>query len=173
MRTRKCVIILMLCAAFATTGALAPAARAQQGGISAIAIGPRVGLGITPDQIVIGGHASFGGFHPDWTLSPILELGFGDHATVVSLDFDAYDHLRLQDSDWRPYFGGGLSINNFNIDEPAPFPHQSTTETGINLVAGTSIPTSPSAPMFAEVRIGIGDIPDFHAMVGWNFPLSR
>lgn len=148
-------------------------ATAQRGEISALAIGPRVGLGINPDQIVIGGHMEFGGFHPDWTVAPILELGFGDHMTVVSIDADAYYHLHLQDSDWRPYFGGGLSINNFNIDEPPPFEHTSNTEAGLNLVAGTSIPTSPNAPMFAELRIGVGDIPDLHIMAGWNFPLRR
>jgi hypothetical protein len=173
MTSRQLVPGLALVAACMTAGVHPTPAAAEGNTISALAIGPRVGLGINPDQIVFGGHMAFGGFHPDWTLSPILELGFGDHQTVVSIDFDGYYHMHLEDSDWRPYFGGGLSIDNFNIDEPAPFEHVSNTEAGINLVAGTSIPTSPNAPMFAELRVGVGDIPDLHIMAGWNFPLRH
>ncbi len=172
MRSRQLVTGLALVVACVVAGAGARAAAAQ-GSVSALAIGPRVGLGINPDQLVIGGHMAFGGFHPDWTLSPIVEIGFGDHETDVSIDLDAYYHMHLQDSDWRPYFGGGLSINNANVDVPPPFEHQSSTDAGINLVAGTSIPVSPSAPMFAELRLGVGDIPDLHLMAGWNFPLRR
>lgn len=173
MAFRHIVTGFALCAALAATGAWTRTAAAQRGEIAAVAIGPRVGVGITPDQLVLGGHLNFGGFHPDWTLSPIIELGFGDHVTVISLDFDAYYHVHLQDSDWKPYVGGGVSLNNFNFDVEPPFRHDSETEAGINVVLGTTIPTSPSAPMFTEVRIGFGDIPDFHAMVGWNFALRR
>jgi hypothetical protein len=162
----------VLCAAIALTGAPREAV-ARSGVVAATAIGPRIGFGVGPDQVVIGGHMSFGGFHPDWTLSPIVEIGFGDHVTVTTVDFDAYYHVRLADSEWRPYVGGGVSINNFNFDETPPFRHASDTEAGLNFVFGTSIPVATNAPMFAELRLGLGDIPDLRGMFGWNFPLGR
>ena len=158
----------LLCAALTATGAWA-----RPGSVTATSIGPRVGFGLSPDQVVVGGHLNVGGFHPDWTFSPILEIGFGDHQTVVTVDFDAYYHVRLADSDWRPYVGGGISINNFNFDERPPFPHHSDTEAGLNFVFGTSIPSGSSAPLFAELRVGLGDIPELRGMFGWNFPLGK
>ena len=173
MTFRHLVTGVALCAACVATTTWTRPAAAQHGSIAAVAIGPRVGFGVNPDQLVLGGHLNFGGFHPDWTISPILELGFGDHVTVVSVDADAYYHLHLTDSDWKPYVGGGLSLNNFNFDEQPPLRHTSETEVGVNLVLGTTIPTSTTAPLFTEIRLGFGDIPDFHAVVGWNFALSR
>ena len=166
----RCLLVAAL-AATAAGGARAAAARS--GEIAATSIGPRLGFGLGPDQVVLGGQVTLGAFHPDWTFSPILEIGFGDHQTVVTLDFDAYYHLYLSDSDWRPYVGGGLSLDNFNFDREPPFPHESETNAGLNFVVGTSIPTGSSPPMFVELRLGVGDIPNLRAMFGLNFPLRK
>ena len=140
--------------------------------IAGTMIGPRVGFSVNPDQFVVGGHLSTG-FAPGWTLNPSVEAGFGDHATVVALNFDAQYHFDIQGSNWSPYLGAGLGVDFVSVDVPAPFADLHDTVTGLNLIVGTSIPTQGSQHLFSELRIGAGDsaMPDLKGVFGWNFGL--
>lgn len=133
--------------------------------------GPRIGFSSDPDQIVLGGQLSIGGFAPDWTFDPSLEFGVGDDVTVITLNGDANYHLRLTDSDWRPYLGFGLGVNRISVDLPAPFEDVSDTEIGLNLILGAGVQTQTGSRWFGELRFGIGDIPELKLMVGINFKL--
>jgi opacity protein-like surface antigen len=135
-------------------------------------IGPRVGFSVDPDQAVVGGHLS-ATFAPDWTFNPSVEFGFGDHQTVSALNFDAEYHFRMRDSNWAPYVGGGLGVNFIHVDVPFPFSDFNDTVTGLNLIVGTTIPTSSGQHLFTELRIGAGDaaIPELKGIFGFNFRL--
>jgi len=133
------------------------------------AFGPRVGASFDPDQLVLGGQLSLQEFAPDWSFDPNLELGFGDDLTVIAFNLDAYYHLRLSGSDWRPYLGGGLGVNFISWDEPFGARDRSDTEVGLNLVAGFSIPAGSGDHWFTELRFGVGDIPTLKIMGGFNF----
>jgi hypothetical protein len=133
--------------------------------------GPRVGLSTDPSQFVFGGQLTIGGFAPDWTFDPNLEFGIGDNVTVIALNGDFYYHFRLQDSDWAPYVGGGLGINSVSVDNPAPFRDHTSTDVGLNIVGGVSVPTQAGNRWFGEIRFGIGDIPELKLMGGINFRL--
>jgi len=133
------------------------------------AFGPRAGASIDPDQLVVGGQLSLREFAPDWSFDPNLELGFGDGFTVIAFNLDAYYHLRMSGSDWRPYVGGGLGVNFISRDEPLGERDHSNTETGLNAVAGFTIPAGSGDHWFTELRFGIGDIPTLKIMGGFNF----
>lgn len=133
------------------------------------AFGPRFGVSIDPDQVVVGGQVSLRDFAPNWSFDPNLELGFGDDLTVFALNFDVFYHLRLAGSDWRPYFGGGLGVNFISWDAPLGHHDGSDTEAGLNLVGGFTIPAGTGNHWFTEARIGIGDIPELKIMGGFNF----
>jgi hypothetical protein len=133
------------------------------------ALGPRAGVSIDPDQIVFGGQLSLREFAPDWSFDPNLELGFGDDLTAIAINLDAYYHMRLTDSDWRPYLGGGLGVDFFSWDAPPGFRDHSDTEIGLNAVAGFTIPAGSGNHWFTELRFGIGDIPTLKIMGGFNF----
>jgi hypothetical protein len=133
------------------------------------AFGPRFGVSIDPDQLVVGGQASIHAFAPDWSFDPNLELGFGDDVTVFALNFDVFYHLHLQGSAWRPYVGGGLSVDFVSWDAPLGVHDDSDTEAGLNLVGGFTIPAGSGHQWFTEARIGIGDIPELKIMGGLNF----
>jgi hypothetical protein len=137
----------------------------------ATAFGPRVGLSIDPDQLVLGGQMMIGDLAPDVTLNPSLEFGFGDDATVIALNIDGEYHFRVQGSPWRPYVGFGLGINFIEFDRPAPFDDVSDTEVGANLIVGAGVPTRSNNRFFTEIRFGIGNIPELKIMAGWLFPL--
>jgi hypothetical protein len=133
------------------------------------AFGPRFGASIDPDQLVLGGQLSLQEFAPNWSFDPNLELGFGDNATVIAFNLDAYYHLRLSGSDWRPYLGGGLGVNFISWDSHPDTHDRSDTEVGLNLVAGFSIPAGSGDHWFTELRFGINDIPTLKIIGGFNF----
>jgi len=142
---------------------------AQAASPTVTAFGPRVGASIDPDQLVVGGQLSLQEFAPGWSFDPNLELGFGDNLTVIALNLDAYYHLRLSGSDWRPYVGGGLGVNFMSWDAPFGLRDQSDTEIGLNAVAGFAIPAGSGDHWFTELRLGVGDIPTLKIMGGFNF----
>jgi hypothetical protein len=158
-----------LCFAGLLAALLAPgAAHAAE---TATGFGPRVGLSIDPDQIVLGGQLAIGEVAPDITFNPSLEFGFGDDVTVIALNLDGQYHFRVQSSPWRPYVGFGIGINFIEVDLPEPFRDVSDTEVGGNLIVGAGVPTRSNNRFFTEVRFGLGDIPDLKIMAGWLFAM--
>jgi hypothetical protein len=131
--------------------------------------GPRIGVSLNPDQLVLGGQLIIGEIAPDVTFDPNLELGVGDDVTVIALNLDAHYHFAIEGSTWRPYAGGGIGINFISFDLPPPARDDSVTEIGLNVILGAGVPTQSGNRFFAELKFGIGDIPDLKMLVGWNF----
>lgn len=131
--------------------------------------GFRAGVSITPDQLVLGGQLGITDVAPHLTLVPNLELGIGDGHTVIAMNVDMQYHFAIQGTDWAPYGGLGIGINNIQTDLPAPFRDQSDTEIGLNIILGTDVPAGQGNAFFAEARIGVGDIPELKLVGGMNF----
>jgi len=136
-------------------------------------IGPRFGFSVDPDQLVVGGQLGIGPIAKDLTFDPNLELGFGDDVTVVALNMDMHYHLRVSDSDWRPYAGFGVGINFISWDRPAPHMDGSDTEVGGNFIFGMEVPAGADSKFFGELKLGLGDIPTLKILAGWNYPFGR
>jgi hypothetical protein len=129
--------------------------------------GPRIGLSNNPDQVVFGGQLSLGEVAPDLSLSPNVEVGLGDHMSLIALNADLQYHFAVQGSSWKPYAGGGLSVNWFSFDDRIG--GGSDTQAGVNFLVGAAVPTKTGSQFFSELRLGAGDIPDLKLMFGWNF----
>jgi hypothetical protein len=129
--------------------------------------GPRLGVSSSPDQFVIGGQLDFREIAPGLSFSPNLEFGMGDNVTWTAVNGDLKHHFVVQGATWRPYLGGGLSVNFWNYS--SGFGDASGTEAGANLIFGAVVPTRSGSRFFTEARVGIGDIPDLKLMAGWNF----
>lgn len=155
--------------ALASLLALLPVAAAHAQVVSAA--GPRIGFSSSPEQLVIGGQLVVSGFAPDWTFDPSLEFGVGSNLTVIAFNADVNYHFRISDSDWSPHLGGGIGVNSISVDNPAPRRDFTNTEVGVNLIVGVSVPTQAGNRWFAEIRFGLGDIPDLKLMGGVNFKL--
>ena len=182
---RTLMLTALIALGIASTAAAATSSRntsratsssTRSSGVSLDYAGLRAGFSVDPDQAVVGGHLA-ASFARDWTFNPSLEVGFGDHATVTALNFDAEYHFHLQRSNWAPYVGGGLGVNfiHVHLDLPFPFNNVDTndTVTGLNAIVGTMIPTSSGQRLFTELRLGLGDasMPELKGMLGWNFKL--
>ncbi len=140
--------------------------------VQAASFGPRFGFSADPDQVVVGGQMMFPEVAENLSFDPSLELGFGDDLTILSLNFDLHYHFDISGSNWRPYAGGGATISFISFDDddfPGNGDDDSETEAGGGLVVGASVPTRGGDRFFGELKIGLGDVPDFKMMVGWNF----
>lgn len=129
--------------------------------------GPRLGFSSSPDQFVIGGQLDFREIAPGLSISPNLEFGMGDNVTWTAVNGDLKHHFVVQGASWRPYIGGGLSMNFWNYS--SSFGDASGSEMGANLIFGAVVPTRQGSRFFSEARVGLGDIPDLKIMAGWNF----
>ena len=173
----KKLVVLCAIAALVPTVALAKTqakrkttARQASSGPMVSWWGPRLGFSSSPDQFVIGGQMDFREFTPGLGISPNVEFGFGDDLMWTAVNADLRHKFVVQGASWRPYLGGGLSVNFWNWSSPfAGVPDESGTEMGANLVFGAMVPTHSGSRFFTEARIGIGDIPDLKIMAGWNF----
>ena len=132
------------------------------------AFGPHLGFSQGPDQIVFGGHLQWGDIAPHLDFVPGVDLGFGDNATIVSVNGDFHYRLDTR-TQWQPYVGGGVGIHFVSFDNPGPGPDNSETQGGGHFIAGADVATKGSSRFFAELKLGFGDSPDFRALAGWSF----
>jgi hypothetical protein len=133
--------------------------------------GPRVGFGVDPDQVVFGGQAIIGEIAPSLTFDPAVELGFGDHATVITLNFDMHYHFSISGTPWRPYAGAGMEVHFISIDAPPGVQDDSDTDVGGALILGAGAPTQSGNRFFSELKLGLGDTYSVKGLVGWNFKM--
>ncbi len=164
-RMQHALVALAILALVPTAGLAATAGPIDQG------IGPRVGFSTDPSQLVFGGQATFGPIVDDLTFDPSLEIGLGDHVTTIAGNFDLHYHFHIKNSRWMPYAGAGATIMNYSFDNNYPNHDNNSTEGGGSLIVGAGAPTSSGNRFFAELKFGLGDVPSFKAMVGWNFKM--
>lgn len=164
--TRKLILAVLL---LLTLPTLALAQNSGGTGPVATAWGPRFGFGADPDQFLVGAQLDLGNLAPDLTLTPNAELGFGDNVTTFSISGDLHYHIRVQNSPWRPYVGGGLTFIHSSIDVGPS--NDSTTDLGASLLAGAIVPTRSGSRFFTELKLGLGDVHSFKLLAGWNFKL--
>jgi hypothetical protein len=128
-------------------------AAAQAGGV-------RGGVSVDPDQFYVGGHYETGPLVDRLHFKPNIEAGFGDHLTLIGINFEFVYKFRSR-GPWSIYAGGGPAINIFSFDDF----DDSETEPGMNFLVGAE----SRRGLFFEMKIGAIDSPDLKFGVGWTF----
>jgi hypothetical protein len=116
-------------------------------------VGLHAGMCVDPDDFLIGVHFKSKPMAENLTLVPSIEAGFGD-ATMVAGNLDL--HYDLQTGKTRPYLGGGITLNWFDLEDG------SETDFGGSILGGLSL----SEKYFLETKFGLGDVPDWKIYVG-------
>ena len=142
---------------------LAAPARAQQSE-EGLGFGARTGFGLEPDQFVIGAQVGIGKTISVARIVPSVDVGFGNSVTTVAFNADLIFRLRVEDTRFAFYGGGGPTVALFDASKGG-----SSWEVGGTAVAGVSVPVFRSVPTNVEARFGIGDIPDFRLLVAFMF----
>jgi hypothetical protein len=122
--------------------------------------GVRAGLGLQPDQFVIGAQSRLGQFLPAVRFAPGFDIGFGDDVTTFTANGDFLVTLGLPKSPTAFYFGGGPTLTVYD------FTSGSETEIGVTAVGGLMLPMGSSNHYNLEARLGIGDVPDVRILFG-------
>lgn len=133
--------------------------------------GPRVGLSSNPDQVHFGAHLDFGMLARRVRFQPNVELGFGDHVDLFTLNAEAAYRFVEKWDVWSPYLGGGLGANIRRYDSDRfPDNHDNTdTQLGVNFLGGIEKGLSDGDRFFVEAKLSLNDVPDLKATVGWTF----
>lgn len=120
-------------------------------------IGVRVGASADPDQFVIGAHFETRPIIDRITFRPNIEVGVGNDLTVTCLNFE-FAYKFPSSKPWNAYAGAGpaLVLVNNRRDHAGG---------GFNILAGIE----HRQGLFAEVKAGMIDSPDFKIIVGYAF----
>ena len=135
---------------------------------AATAFGLRAGFGLTPDQVVVGVQGQLAGkkmkaFH----LAPSVDFGFGDNLTTICGNLDLLLAFGLPGSESSLYAGLGPTLAYW--DYSSGVASANDTEIGLSLVGGARFGMGSKNAYSAEVRFGVGDIPDVRILVGILF----
>ena len=127
--------------------------------------GLRGGVGVDPDQGIIGMHWNLGNFSQRTRLQPNFEVGFGDNATIASLGIPV--HYRFGNSPhYTPYAGGGVLLGYIDYDRAKS---GSSSDWFIEplAVVGIEWPLSGGGELFVELDLSFGDAQDAKLLLGW------
>jgi len=163
MKTTIATIRTVVLLACLLIGVSARSAEAQ----SLTSLGGRLGVSGGPTQFYIGGHGDYGPVIPQLWFRPNLEIGVGDNATIVGFNFEFAYRIRLtgslRNAPWTPYVMAGpalvytrVSVGSFSA---------SNTGGGFNLGFGLQ----HTQGLFTEIKLGVGESPDFKFGIGYNF----
>jgi len=116
-------------------------------------LGARAGVGITPDQFVVGASMMFGKAAGIFRVSPVAQLGLGD-VTTFDVNVDFLVRLLVENSSFG-FYGGAAPTLVFGDN----------TEFGGTIVAGVNVPLFKGRSSAIEGRFGVGDVPDFRILL--------
>jgi hypothetical protein len=123
------------------------------------------GISARPNQFYIGAHVMAGEVVKDFWFRPNAEIAFGNSLTQIGLNGEFVYLMRLPKNAWTPYFGGGPALNIATIHRDAPLNNTTDTGPGFNFLAGIG----KSKGLFAEIKVGALDSPEFKFGVGYSF----
>lgn len=147
----------------------APEARGQ------VALGPEVSVAEDVD-VGIGAivEAPLTSLHQNLEFAGRFTFYFPDGGDYWEMDGDVRYLFPLEGgNDLVPFALAGLAIGHFSwdYDGPGEGASGSSTEVGLRIGGGLKVPMGAFTP-FAELGLGIGDIPDFSLRLGGTFPLG-
>ena len=126
--------------------------------------GLRAGLGLDPDQFVVGASFAIGKRLSVMRIVPSVDIGFGS-GTSILFNADLLFSLKVEETRFRLYGGGGPAVSYFDHEGGG-----SNWDLGLYLVAGTELPLLKSNPTGIELRFGItNNVPDFRALLTIGF----
>jgi hypothetical protein len=121
-------------------------------------LGFHVGGSIDPDDFLFGVRFESHPIEEYFTIVPNAEVGFGD-VTMLAGNLDGHFNFNTS-SEYKPYVGAGFTVNWFDFDGG------SDTEVGGSILGGVHF----NEKWFGEIKIGLGDVPDWKFIVGFEKP---
>ncbi len=121
-------------------------------------LGFHAGASVDPDDVLLGVRFKSHPIEEYFTIVPSAEVGFGDF-TMIAGNVDGHFNFKTS-SKYHPYVGAGITVNWFDFDGG------SDTEVGGSILGGINL----NEKWFFETKIGLGDVPDWKFIVGFEKP---
>jgi hypothetical protein len=134
-------------------------------GFAQNAAGIQAGVSASPDQFYIGGHVAVAEIEKNFWFRPGADVGFGNSATVFTLNGDFVYNVDLRKNPWTAYFGGGPALVIATFHRDAPLSNNTDVGPGFHFLAGIRKPKG----IFAEIKVGLMDSPEFKLGIGYSF----
>jgi hypothetical protein len=138
---------------------------AQKSGHSGLGLGIRGGMGLDPDQFVVGAQFSLGKKWGITRIVPSVDFGFGDNVTTIDFNADFLLRMIVEDAGFGLYGGGGPTLALWDFKNA-----ESEWKLGLSAVVGIQLPLIKKRATNIEARFGIGDnIPDLRILLAIIF----
>jgi hypothetical protein len=131
---------------------------AQPAVAQSLSTGIRAGASVDPDQFYFGGHVETGPIVDRIHFRPNVEIGVGNHATVIAINFELAYHFQSS-RPWHVYAFGGPALNIVDVND------DTGAHGGFNLGLGVE----HRQGLFGEIKVGMIDSPDFKIGIGYRF----
>jgi hypothetical protein len=151
----------MACAVVVTAVMPVTSAAQTESSNTTIGFGLRAGLGLDPDQFVVGGQFAIGKRLGIAKIVPSVDLGFGSDVMTIDFNGDLLFKLNMEGSELSLYGGGGPTVAFWDSDFS-----DGSWELGLSVVVGVQMPLRALKSSSVEARFGIGDIPDVRLLLG-------
>lgn len=159
---RRVVVILTVLACLALAGT---AAAETERGVRFLGMGPRVGLSIDPNQLMLGAHADMGDvFTHTNLLLPVIEVGMGDNRTTTLIGSDLLFRFRDRWGAWTPYVGAEMAFLFENLDRD-----DDDTRMVMSGLLGLEKVVGETGRFAGELKFSIIDAPGVKLLAIWAF----
>ena len=133
--------------------------------------GMHMGFGQGPDQMVIGGQLQCNGVAPRMAFVPGLDYTFNDASKDLAVNADFHYNLTYETA-WQPYVGAGVAMNVWSQTTTDSRRDERNASTGVQpggqLIVGAATRNGTGGRFFTELKLGLGDAPEFKMLAGWN-----
>ena len=143
--TKRVLAATLICLAAAVTPSFA-------------GLGFHAGASLDPDDFIAGIRFKTHPIAESIYIVPNVEVGFGD-ITMIAGNLDGHYKFKTS-SKYAPYVGAGLTLNWFDFED------EGELEFGGSILGGLMI----TPKWFFEMKVGLGDVPDFKFVVGFEKP---
>lgn len=127
--------------------------------------GVRGGVSVDPDQFYFGAHVGLGPLVERLWFRPNVEIGIGDHRTLVAFNGEFTYWFPLPRSEWQVYVGAGPALNLIRFESPRSGRDDTDAEGGFNVLLGLA----HRQGFFAEFKVGALHSPEVKFGVGYTF----
>jgi len=147
-----------------------PATTSGATGIGYRGWGVQAGVSSSPDQFYGGVHFELGEFAKDVRFRPTVEIGVGDHVTLLTALAEVH-YVFSKVQVWRPYVGGGAGLTHASFDSDAKRDGaKNDTDFALMGIGGVETRLKSGTKLYFEGKVGIdNDDPDFKIGVGWSW----
>lgn len=167
MRFLLPVRFALVLALLLTSGASAQETDSGEPIRSNIALGLRAGYTdwAGRNQLHLGAHLKLEEVLPNIQVTPGVEAGFGDGATLITVNGDVtYSFSEFFEHPWHLTGGASLGLIYVNPDDAG-----SATDLGLSALVGIERSFANEHRGLVELRFGLIDSPDFKLTFGYTF----